>query len=420
MNTQPIVTKGTNYTIPQVDLSQKPAGVPEDYSYLYEPSVVDAGTGYLGHPDAVLLKNGDILTVYPKGHGRGAVLSKRSRDGGVTYGEGVRQSPASWEGSRETPTIYRLTFTQTHRPDKLILISGNPLWWDDTVPKTGGFNCSLSEDEGETWTEFQLFYPDIYTIVAMSSLTQLKENGHFVDKWMGLFHDADFHNYKTILTFDENGTMHWSQPQPYFAAHREMELGTNMCEVECVRSNGGQGDELCLITRSNTKTANSLLSFSTDEGETWSQPVEAPAALNGERHKADYLPDGRLVITFRSIERDPAKIERFKDAYPSNGQWISEGWIAWVGRYEDLKAGSEGQYRIKVAHTYLPGQNEPEEIANADCAYCGNVVLPDGTFVTMTYGIFTPDEKRHTYIVSKRIRLQDTDKLAENLRRQRK
>jgi len=36
-------------------------------------------------------------------------------------------------------------------------------------------------------------------IVAMASLTQLKENGQFVDKWMGLFYDGDFYNYKSIL-----------------------------------------------------------------------------------------------------------------------------------------------------------------------------------------------------------------------------
>ena len=41
----------------------------------------------------------------------------------------------------------------------------------------------------------------------MASLTRLKENGEFVDKWMGFFHDSDFYNYKTILTFDENGNV---------------------------------------------------------------------------------------------------------------------------------------------------------------------------------------------------------------------
>lgn len=78
-----------------------------------------------------------------------------------------------------------------------------------------------------------------------------------------------------------------------------------MCEVECIRSEQGNGDELCLITRSNSKKINSLVSFSKDEGKTWSKPVELPAALNGERHKAEWTKDGRLFITFRSIERGP-------------------------------------------------------------------------------------------------------------------
>ncbi len=402
-------SKGSNYSIKQVDLSVMPEGTPDELKYLYEQTVVDRGEGYLGHPDSVLLKNGDILTFYPKGHGKGAALSRRSTDGGVTFIDGVKNPPKSWEGSRETPTVYRLEFNDPATPDKLLLVCGNPKW--GTEPTTGGFNCSLSCDEGETWSEFELFYKGMNTIVAMASLTRLKENGKFADKWMALFHDKHFHNYKTILSFDKDGKMHWSEPEKYFAAYRGIEKGSNMCEVECVRSDGGKGDEICLLTRSNTKKINSLITFSNDEGKTWSEPVELPAALNGERHKADYLPDGRLIITFRSIERDPQKNKINIEKGHTKRGWYSEGWIAWVGTYDDLKNGREGQYRIKIAHTYLNYQNVPDIVANGDCGYCGNVVLDDGTFVTSTYGIFTADEKRHTYIVSKRIRLSDTDKL---------
>lgn len=239
---------------------------------------------------------------------------------------------------------------------------------------------------------------------------------------MGLFHNRKFINYKTILTFDDAGKMHWSKPEPYFSAYRGMEKHSNMCEVECVRSDGGKGDELMLITRSNTKKINSLLSFSRDEGKTWSAPVEAPAALNGERHHAEWLPDGRLFITFRSIERDKARWEKHFEK--KSMKWFSEGWIAWVGTYDDLKNGREGQYRIKIAHTYLDFQDAPSVTANADTGYCGNVVLSDGTVVTASYGIFSTEKKddgtyktdkgkqvRKTYIISKRIRLEDVEKL---------
>lgn len=55
--------------------------------------------------------------------------------------------------------------------------------------------------------------------------------------------------------------MMWTKPEPYFSAYRDIEKKSQMCEVECVRSDMGRGDELMLITRSNSKRINSLLSF---------------------------------------------------------------------------------------------------------------------------------------------------------------
>ena len=88
------------------------------------------------------------------------------------------------------------------------------------------------------------------------------------------------------------------------------------------------------------------------------------------------------------------------------------------GSYEDLKNGTEGDYRIKLAHIYFDDQTEPEYYAFADTGYCGNVVLADDTYVICGYGKFSPEAKAadgrtlKTYIISKRIRLRDTDALA--------
>ena len=423
----PFPKKTGYYNIPQVDLSVKLQNTPEGLEYLFENTIVDDSTGYLGHPDSVLLNNGDILTFYPKGHGKGAVLSKISDNGGVSYDKEIENPPVSWEKSLETPTVYRLQFTNGE--EKLILISANSKWPGMSTP--GGFNSSISLDEGKTWTEFKRFWDNdsempIIPIVAMASLTRLKENGEFVDKWMGIFHDHRFINYKTILTFNENGDYNWSKPEPYLSEYRDIETYAGVCEVECVRSEGGKGDELCLIARCNKKTCTSLLIFSNDEGETWSRPKEAPFALNGERHKAEYTDDGRLFITFRSIERDRKRVKKMRKL-GGERNWYSEGWVAWVGTYDDLKNGTEGQYRIKIAHTYLDHQKEPSIVANADTGYCGNVVLNDGTIVTSSYGIFSPEEKesgkyntdkgkqkRKTFIISKRIKLSDVEKLINN------
>ena len=403
-----------DYSIPLVRLDVMPDNTPDELKYLYELSTVDDGLDYIGHPDAVLLKDGSILDVYPSGHGKGAIRSRLSFDGGITYTGEIKNQPKSWETSRETPTVYRLEFSDG-TPDKILLISGNPDWHDGKG-SIGGFNFSLSEDEGKSWSEFELCFSKkdkvtVLPIVSMASLTRLKENGKFVDKWMAFFHDSKFVNYKTILSFP-NGKPVWSVPEPYFSNHRSIEKKAKMCEVEVVRSDCGKGDELCLIARSNNKRYNSLISFSRDEGKTWSKPRFVPSSLNGERHKADYTPDGRLFITFRSIERSKDKIKTSSEEKMKN--WFSEGWIAWVGTYDDLRNGNEGQYRIKLAHTYLKHQKAPSLSANADTGYCGNVVFDDGMIVTSTYGSFgkkLPDGSYQTYVASKILKLEDVDKL---------
>jgi hypothetical protein len=87
------------YSIPTLDLSD----------HKHRQTIVDREAGqYLGHPTTVLLEdNKTILTVYPKGHGRGAIVYKRSTDGGLTWSERL-PTPESWSTSKEVPTIHRV------------------------------------------------------------------------------------------------------------------------------------------------------------------------------------------------------------------------------------------------------------------------------------------------------------------------
>ncbi|MCK7460874.1 MAG: hypothetical protein MZU84_01765 [Sphingobacterium sp.] len=68
-------------------------------------TVVDREPGqYLGHPTTVLLEDGrTMIAVYPKGHGRGPIVMKRSADGGLTWSERL-PVPENWATSLETPT----------------------------------------------------------------------------------------------------------------------------------------------------------------------------------------------------------------------------------------------------------------------------------------------------------------------------
>lgn len=419
-----------SYDMKIYNLDRRPSGEAEQekYNYMFDkitlarPSEVVNVFGdkslYLGHPDSVLLDNGDIVTAYPEGHGKGKTILKRSTDDGKTWNAIATATPESFVDTQETPTIYKLDFKSGDQ--KLIMISGRPGWGK----KGEGFDVTLSNSknddgkcDGEVWTSHKNYFgPNaeegyvekagiFEPIVAMASLTQIKQNGQFIDKWMGIFHDYDFNVYKTFLTFDTNGEMYWTRPARVIdKKYRSTERSLKFCEPEVVRS--PDGGELAMIFRVNAKKSFSQVVFSTDEGRTWSKPQELSRELTGERHKAEYDPiSGKLVITFRAINW---KVKQ----ETKSSCWYSRGWVTWVGNYDDLKKGLDGKgdYVIKMAHTYLDGQTEEQESANSDTGYAGLVITADGTIVASSYGKFSANSEE-TYILTKRFKLADIEKV---------
>ena len=357
------------FTIPEYDLDEQFISTIED----------GRGTArqYLGHPDMVMLNdNRTLITMYPIGHGKGPLVMKMSYDAGETWVE--KETPSSWANSMETPTIYKLNMS--NGAEKIILITGCPGWGDGST----GWNTSISDDGGETWTEYKHWYTTLddtpngkpnNAIVAMSSLVQLKdENGNFIDKWMGVYHDYGFVNYKTYLTFDENGNEQWSQPEPYLSEYRSIESTYQICELGMFRSPDGK--RIVGLARSQSHQHKSVMIYSDDEGETWSMPEEVQGALQGERHKAVYDPiTGRLVVTFREIILDYNQNGRIEP-----GDWRAGEWVAWVGTYEDLMLQNEGQYRIMLKEDFA------QNAYSGDTGYAGIVVQPDGTLIMNSYG----------------------------------
>ncbi|KAA0237079.1 MAG: exo-alpha-sialidase, partial [Armatimonadetes bacterium] len=124
-------------------------------------TVVDREDGvYLGHVSTVRLEDETILAVYPKGHGRGPIVLKRSEDGGKSWSPRL-PVPDSWVTSLETPTLFRVG--KSERGDSLILFSG-------LYP----IRAARSTDSGRTWTELEAI-GDFGGIVAMGGLADLGE-----------------------------------------------------------------------------------------------------------------------------------------------------------------------------------------------------------------------------------------------------
>ena len=105
--------------------------------------IVDREPGqYLGHPTTVLLEDGKtILCVYPKGHGKGPIIFKRSPDGGLTWSSRL-PVPATWATSKETPTIHRVVDAAGKK--RLIV-------WSGLYPA----RLAVSEDDGQSWSDLR-------------------------------------------------------------------------------------------------------------------------------------------------------------------------------------------------------------------------------------------------------------------------
>ncbi len=337
--------------------------------------VVDREPGqYLGHPTTVLLEDGKtVLCVYPQGHGRGPICLKKSIDGGRTW-SGRLPVPKSWATSLETPTIHRVVDAAGVK--RLILFSGlHPA------------RMAVSNDDGATWSELEPL-GDWGGIVVMGAVVPLRTSadGRHAGEYLALFHDDGRFfpprprpekpvRFTLYATRSSDGGLTWGLPEAIQSA-----TDVHLCEPGIIRSPDGR--TLAMLLRENSRRKNSHVMFSTDEGKTWSAPRELPRALTGDRHVGVQAADGRFFISFRDTAKDS----------PTAGDWV-----AWVGTWEDIEQGRDGQYRVRLM----------DNLKGGDCAYPGVEMLPDGTILATTYGHWERGDE--PFIMAVRLTLAELD-----------
>ena len=322
---------------------------------------------YLGHPTTVLLDDGKtILCAYPKGHGKGQLVMKKSVDGGITWSDRL-PVPSSWSTSKETPHMYQVADAEGTK--RLILFSS-------LYP----IRMSVSEDEGTSWSELE----SIGAYGGIVGMADLIETGK--GKYTAFFHDdGRFINNSGkatglfyVYAIDSiDGGLTWSTPR--VVAH---DPNVHLCEPGLITSPDGK--RFAMLLRENSRTKNSHICFSDDKGVTWTSPVEMDASLTGDRHQATYDNNGRLFISFRDTDKKS----------PTVGDWV-----AWIGSFEALEQGYAGEYRIRLS----------DNLHSWDCAYPGVECLPDGTIFTATYGHW--DESEKPYIRGVHVNLSDVEDL---------
>lgn len=346
-----VVTEEGASNIPVVDISGDAA----------RQVVIAAGTEsvYQGHPTTLLMPDGKTMfTVWCINHGGFAGPMARSDDGGLTWTRLDDTLPEGFTKHKNCPSIYR-----TVDADGV-----ERIWVFSAQPKMPSI---MSDDGGKTWTEMPPL--GFECVMTFSSVVRLQDG-----RYLGLYHRRDGESLEILQTATADGGLTWSAP--VVIANVE---GKKACEPFAFRSPDGK--ELCCLMRENNHKGRSLMMFSTDEGATWTTPVDTPWGLTGDRHIGVYADDGRLVIAFRD---------------KAIGAPTHNHFVAWVGTYEDIKAGREGQYRIKLLHSNAGG----------DCGYPGVELLPDGTIVATTYIKYKPSKDKHS-VVSTRFTLEETDAL---------
>ena len=349
----PASSLGSNQQLPVVDISKDTA----------RHVIIAKGTEkiYQGHPTTLLMPDGrTIFAVWCIGHGGHAGPMARSDDGGLNWTRMDDELPEGFSSHWNCPSIYRIMDPQGR--ERLWVFSARP-----NMPRI------LSEDGGRTWREMEPLGEDFHCVMTFSSVARLRDGNY-----AGFYHRRIGGSLQVLQTITKDSGLTWSKPQVI----AEVE-GKAPCEPFVFRSPDDK--ELCCLMRENTHKGHSLMMFSSDEGKSWSKPIDTPWGLTGDRHMGIYTQDGRLVIAFRDMALKS----------PTRGHFV-----AWVGNYEDIRTGRPGRYRIKLLHSY----------AGSDCGYPGMELLPDGTIVATTYIKYRPGKEKHS-VVSTRFKMDEIDAL---------
>ncbi len=336
---------------------------------------------YEGHPTTLLADDGrTMFCVWTTGHGGPCGQMARSDDAGLT-----------WTRLDATlPDVYRRTHRNCPVLQKIKGPDGKTRYFIYSCKaKEGcGLGIMMSEDLGKTWVELP-YQPQLSAGMPPTGVMELKDGtvalfGQ-VRKNSAVKTDRPSDDQAVWMAISKDGGRTYGEMRWIMQADRR-----NLCEPCCLRSPDGKS--LVVIARENRHKGRSMMSFSDDEGKTWTTPVDTPWALTGDRHEGVLLPDGRYVIAFR----DQAV------GSETRGQFT-----AWVGTFDDLRNGRNGQFRIHLLkHHGLEGRWPGSPV---DTGYPGVELLPDGTVVCTTYSRHFDDD-RQSSVVSTRFKLDELQK----------
>lgn len=349
-------------------------------------TVIAEGTPeiYQGHPTTILSDDKKrIFCVWTINHGGYAGPSAYSDNGGRSWTRIDDIMPESFATTHKNcPTLQRVT-----GPDGKVRFCV----FSAKVKGGGGLAILMSEDQGKTWQDLPSA-PHIHAGMPPTGYVDLKGGKgalfgqRFKDKDKARDRPTD--DQEVWMAITEDGGKTWGPERAVAKAENK-----NLCEPFAIRSPDGK--EIALLMRENRHDGRSMMCFSSDEGQTWTTPVDTCWGLTGDRHEGLVLQDGRLLICFRD---------------QAHGSSTRGQYVGWVGTWDDLRNGRSGQYRI---HLLLHDGGTLPFGWSGDTGYSGVEQLPDGTIVCTTYMRYRPGPCKHS-VVCTRFKMSEIDQMASH------
>ena len=328
--------------------------------------VARADGSSLNYPSAVPTGGSarEIMAAWIRSDSVRTIETARSRNGGKSWVSDYFRADWDHETFRSL-SLFRL------RRNRLVLFSGgNPIL------------ISSSHTNGELWSNF--YSANRFGGFRVSSVVPLPGG-----RLMALFHDDGRFLYsdeeansaplrKSVIykLYSDDGGLTWSEPQ--IALKHNLH---GLYDAVIFHSPGRRDKELILIA-AQRETGTACISFSNDNGQSWSYPDELPPFIRGDRfgiatHKR------RIFLSYRDLRRtleDGSPNPTFGDI------------VLWEGTLNELLRENHAGVKVRIADNYpADAPADYEDLKYVDCGYVS--VLPQGrneiTFVA--YGRWEAD-----------------------------
>lgn len=332
---------------------------------------------YLDSPSAVqsVTNHNDWYTAYIKRDSLSHIIVAKSSDDGVTWRDvAAYKSPESLD-EYHSISMFSLgkTYFKTAR-NKRKLLAKNSL-----VMFAGGVPLYSSRTVDHEYGFYELSPAMDFGAYRVTGLTQLKDG-----RVMALFHDDGRFVYadkddvklrKSIIykVYSSDGGKTWTNPE---IALRHNVHG--LYDAAIFRSPRKRDKELVMIT-SERGTSEVYISFSTDEGESWTYPHRLPDMICGDRFGVAVVKK-ELYIVYRDLSRvltDGTVNPYFGDI------------VLWTGDMKELLGGNDYGMKMRIADNFPADEDDEidhDDIKYYDCGYASVLPMHEHRLSIVAYG----------------------------------